>query len=136
MMYKISVTFILAALLSVAAPCSAQPPLVENLSSLSLEANQGLRLRSSWWGGRVQTPWARHTGRASAALNLPYMGLGYIPLGAQNNWGFWADLGILSLSPGKTVRLGRGLDSTQNLDDMVRELRNSPLIQFSVSYSF
>jgi hypothetical protein len=63
---------------------------------------------------------------------LPYLGLGYTGLSLRGGWSFNADLGLVARSPGNVVKFGR----SQSLDDTVRELRLSPLLQFGVSYSF
>ena len=63
---------------------------------------------------------------------LPYLGLGYTGLSARSGWSVSADLGLIAQSPGNVVRLGRG----QSLDDVVRELRLAPMLQFGMSYSF
>jgi hypothetical protein len=68
--------------------------------------------------------------------NTPYVGIGYTGLGGKGNWGFSADLGLISLSPGSIVRLGRVFNGSQNLDDMVRDLRFAPVVQLGISYSF
>jgi hypothetical protein len=66
---------------------------------------------------------------------VPYVGLGYTGLASRGGWGFSADLGVMALNPG-SVKLGRVFGGGQNLDDALRELRLSPLVQVGVSYSF
>jgi hypothetical protein len=66
---------------------------------------------------------------------VPYVGLGYTGLPSKGGWGFTADLGVMALSPG-SVKLGRVFSGGQNLDDALREMRFSPLVQVGVSYSF
>lgn len=68
----------------------------------------------------------------SDTTTLPYLGLGYTGLSLRGGWSFNADLGLVARSPGNVVKFGR----SQSLDDTVRELRLSPLLQFGVSYSF
>ncbi len=63
---------------------------------------------------------------------LPYLGLGYTGLSLRGGWSFNADLGLVARSPGNVVKFGR----SQSLDDTLRELRLSPLLQLGVSYSF
>jgi hypothetical protein len=63
---------------------------------------------------------------------VPYVGLGYTGLPGKSGWGFSADLGVMALNPGSAVKLGR----MQNLDDVLRDMRLSPLVQVGVSYSF
>ncbi len=66
----------------------------------------------------------------------PYVGLGYSGSSTKGGWGFSADLGLLALNAGNAVRLGRVFGGGQNLDDLLRELRFSPVLQLGVSYSF
>jgi hypothetical protein len=67
---------------------------------------------------------------------LPYLGVGYTGLSPRGGWSFNADLGLVSLSPGNAVKLGRFLGGGQGLDDTVRDMRWSPVMQLGVSYSF
>lgn len=66
---------------------------------------------------------------------VPYVGLGYSGLTGRSGWGFAADLGVMALNGGSAVRFGRLL-SGQSLDDLLRDLRLTPVLQFGVSYSF
>ena len=70
---------------------------------------------------------------ASENATVPYLGFGYSALSAKSGWSFSADLGVMSLNPGSALRLGR---SSQGLDDLVRDMRLSPVLQLGVSYSF
>jgi hypothetical protein len=65
----------------------------------------------------------------------PYFGFGYSGL-ASKRWGFSADVGVMALNPGSAVKLGRVFNGNQSLDDVLREMRLSPLVQVGVSYSF
>jgi len=67
---------------------------------------------------------------------LPYVGIGYSSLAARSGWSFSADLGLVSLAPGNAVRLGRVFGGSQNLDDVVRDMRLTPVLQLGASYSF
>jgi len=67
---------------------------------------------------------------------VPYGGVGYTGLPSKGGWGFSADLGIMALNPGSAVKLGRVFGNVQNLDDVLRDMRLSPLVQVGVSYSF
>jgi hypothetical protein len=67
---------------------------------------------------------------------VPYVGLGYSGVSPKGGWGFSADLGLMALNPGGAARLGRVIGSGQNLDDALREMRMSPLVQIGASYSF
>jgi hypothetical protein len=66
---------------------------------------------------------------------LPYFGLGYSSLDPRGGWGFSADLGLLAQNPG-SVRLGRAFGSPQGMEDTLRELRLSPVLQLGVNYAF
>ena len=50
--------------------------------------------------------------------------------------GHKADVGVMALNPGSAVKLGRVVGGNQSLDDVLREMRLSPLVQVGVSYSF
>lgn len=66
----------------------------------------------------------------------PYLGIGYSGLGGRGGgWSFNADFGLMALGAGNAVRLGRSLGG-QGLDDLVRELRLTPVLLFGASYAF
>jgi hypothetical protein len=68
---------------------------------------------------------------------VPYLGVGYSSLATRGGgWSFSADLGLVSLTPGAAVRLGRVFGGGQNLDDVIRDMRLSPVLQLGASYSF
>ncbi|MBN8507319.1 MAG: hypothetical protein J0L57_01765, partial [Burkholderiales bacterium] len=67
---------------------------------------------------------------------MPYLGLGYSGQLVQTGWGFWADVGLVVQSPGSALGLGRVVSGSQGVDDLIRELRLSPMLQLGVSYSF
>ena len=71
---------------------------------------------------------------ASDTTTAPYLGLGYTNLSVRSGWSFNADLGLVAQNSGS--RLGRGLTGGQSLDDAVREMRMTPLLQLGVSYAF
>jgi len=73
---------------------------------------------------------------ADATATLPYLGVGYTGLSPSGGWGFSADLGIVALNPGPGLRLGRAVNGSQPLDDLLRELRLRPMLQLGVTYSF
>jgi hypothetical protein len=67
----------------------------------------------------------------------PYLGLGYTHLALRGGWGFSADVGFVAQSPQAAVRFGRALlGNGQSLDDAVRNLRLTPLVQLGVRYTF
>lgn len=70
------------------------------------------------------------------STTLPYLGLGYTQVSA-GGWGISADIGLVAQSPGSAWRLGRALfGPSRGLDDAVRDLRLTPLLQLGVRYKF
>jgi len=67
---------------------------------------------------------------------LPYVGLGYSDFSQRTGWGFWADIGLVVQNPGPALGMGRVLSGTQGADELLRELRLSPMLQMGVNYSF
>ncbi len=72
----------------------------------------------------------------SESGTVPYVGFGYTGLSPKSGWGFAADVGVKALQPPSSVRLGRVANGSQSLDELVRELRLTPVLQLGVSYSF
>ena len=84
-----------------------------------------------------QSPaWLPGTSDQSDGGTVPYLGVGYSSLAARGGWSFSADLGLVSLTPTAAVHLGRVFGGSQNLDDVVRDMRLSPVLQLGASYSF
>ena len=83
---------------------------------------------------------SRGTGSSFADVNgegtqtLPYLGIGYSGSSVRGGWGFSADLGLAAQNGGNQ-RLARSMMS-QSLDDTLRELRLTPVLQVGVSYRF
>lgn len=71
-----------------------------------------------------------------AVSTVPYLGLGYSAASARGGWGFSADIGMVARSPGSAVKLGRVFSGPQALDELLRDMRLSPLVNVGVSYSF
>jgi hypothetical protein len=69
-----------------------------------------------------------------ANQTLPYLGIGYSGSSLRGGWGFSADLGLTAQNGGNQ-RLARAMMS-QTLDDTLRELRLTPVLQLGVSYRF
>jgi hypothetical protein len=106
-------------------------------------------LENQRWDNGLTRGWIEGTrvpDTASQAnqVSVPYAGIGYSTSTsftgerglASSAWSFNIDLGVMALAPRSSVRFG-GADPTQTrLDDMLRELRLSPLLQLGVSYSF
>ena len=100
------------------------------LGQPGLNAGSTFSISTQVFGQTATLPAAGETPSDNATL--PYLGLGYTGLSMRGGWSFNADLGLVVRSPGNVVKFGRN----QSLDDTVRELRLSPLLQFGVSYSF
>jgi hypothetical protein len=73
---------------------------------------------------------------AEPSGTLPYIGVGYSSLATRSGWSFSADLGVISLAPSNAVRFGRVFGGSQNLDDVVRDMKLTPVLQLGASYSF
>ena len=82
--------------------------------------------------GLLPAPLAGDT--AADTTTAPYVGVGYTNLSVRSGWSFNADLGLVAQGSGG--RLGRGLTGGQSLDDAVRDMRMTPLLQLGVSYAF
>jgi hypothetical protein len=102
-----------------------------------LRATSGLLLgpRTSLWSSPASVDHrmgssSSFDSSADATSTLPYLGVGYTGLSVKGGWGLSADLGLMAV-PRSNVRLG-----TQSLDDTMRDLRFSPLLQLGLSYSF
>jgi hypothetical protein len=103
-----------------------------------LRATSGLVLgsRASLWSSpasldKRMAPSTALDASGDSVGTLPYLGVGYTGFSSKGGWGLSADLGLMALNPRSAVRLG-----THSLDDTVREMRFSPLLQLGVSYSF
>ena len=78
----------------------------------------------------------RLAGDAADNSTLPYVGVGYSGLSGRNGWNFSADFGLVGLPGRNAIRLGRAFNGSPGLDEQVRDLRLSPMLQVGVSYSF
>jgi hypothetical protein len=65
----------------------------------------------------------------------PYLGVGYSQHSLKGGWGFSADLG-LAVSGGSGLRLGSTSAFAQSLDDSLRRLQWTPVVQVGLSYRF
>jgi hypothetical protein len=104
------------------------PRALLSIGQPSLSAGHSFSIGSRPFGQSAM-PYTNETAGDSATL--PYLGVGYTGLSARNGWSFSADLGLVAQTPG-----GLKLIGSQNLDDVVREMRLAPLVQFGVSYAF
>jgi hypothetical protein len=64
---------------------------------------------------------------------VPYIGIGWSGLSVRGGWGVSADLGLAGRSGSNS---GLRVSGNQSLDDLLRELRISPMVQVGVSYAF
>lgn len=104
--------------------------------NVSSQAIGGLELdpRSHYLGSIAGDPYDNRP-FAPRLDSAPYLGIGYTSLTAGSGWGFTADIGLAART-GSTGQLGRSLGSAQSLDDTLREMRLTPLVNVGVSYSF
>lgn len=84
------------------------------------------RLRQQRWAGAMgeslSEPWS----------TVPYLGLGWSGVSARGGWGLTADLGVA----GRPATGGLRVGNTTALDDLLRELRLTPVLHLGVSYAF
>jgi hypothetical protein len=64
---------------------------------------------------------------------VPYVGVGWSGLSAKGGWGVSADFGFAGRSYASG---GLRVSGGQSLDDLLRELRLTPMVQLGVSYAF
>ena len=76
-------------------------------------------------GDALNEPW-------SAA---PYVGIGYSGISLRGGWGFTADVGLAGTAGGLRTRRDAALGA-QGVEDLLRELRLTPVLQFGASYAF
>lgn len=91
-----------------------------------LSQSRGLRLPMAPWAGSLR----------DGPTTVPYLGLGYTAGSLRGGWGFSADIGMVARSPASAVKFGRMLGGTQALDELLREMRLSPMLNVGVSYAF
>ncbi|HMO48303.1 MAG TPA: hypothetical protein PKB14_20045 [Rubrivivax sp.] len=122
---------------------AAGPPSGFRASGALLIRPPGVPLSDVAWSSRATTNlalprWQPALIDSSSAQTsaLPYLGVGYSDYSLKSGWGFWADIGMVVQSPGQALGVGRTLGGSQGVDDLVRELRLSPMLQLGVNYSF
>jgi hypothetical protein len=64
---------------------------------------------------------------------VPYVGVGWSGVSVRGGWGVSADFGFAGRSYGSG---GLRINGGQSLDDLLRELRITPMVQVGVSYAF
>ncbi len=98
-------------------------------------ATSGLMVGPRQFGPAI-APAAGFDSKNGDAVPMPYFGIGYTDLPDRSGWGFSADFGWMAMSPRSAVKFGSAIASPLSIDDLLRDLRLSPLIQLGVSYSF
>lgn len=83
-------------------------------------------LKQQRWAGAMgeslSEPWS----------TVPYLGVGWTGVSARGGWGLTADFGVAGRPANGGLRVG----NTTALDDLLRELRLTPVLHFGVSYAF
>lgn len=79
------------------------------------------------------TPSLRLTPGTDAWSATPYVGVGWSGAWLRKGWGFSADVGFAARNASNT---GLRVGNVQSLDDVLREMRLTPLLQMGVSYAF
>ncbi|HVK31289.1 MAG TPA: hypothetical protein VM845_02150 [Burkholderiaceae bacterium] len=99
------------------------------LGTPALAGGQGFTLtmlRQSRWatamGESLSEPWS----------TVPYLGVGWTGVSARGGWGLTADLGVAGRPANGGLRVG----NATALDDLLRELRLTPVLHVGVSYAF
>jgi hypothetical protein len=117
-----------------------RPPSGFRASGALLIRQPGVSLSDLAWQSRAITSLAspqRVADPGNQGISaMPYLGIGYSDYSLKTGWGFWADIGLVMQSPGNALGMGRVLSGSQSVDDLVHELRMSPLLQLGVNYSF
>lgn len=65
----------------------------------------------------------------------PYVGIGYSGISIRGGWGFTADVGLAGATGGLRTRRDATF-SSQGAEDLLRELRLTPVLQVGASYAF
>jgi hypothetical protein len=116
------------------------PPSGFRASGALLIRQPGVSLSGLAWQSRAVTSLAAPLRLSNAAgpgiSAMPYLGIGYSDYSLKSGWGFWADIGLVVQSPGSVLGMGRVMSGSQSVDDLMHELRMSPLLQLGINYSF
>lgn len=99
-------------------------PALTHAQPVGITLSRTLRT-SSGLAEELNEPW-------SAA---PYVGVGYSGIDLSGGWGFTADLGLAATTGGLRSRRGAGFGA-QGAEELLRDLRLSPVLQFGASYAF
>ncbi len=102
------------------------------LGTPTLSASQGMSLTlsriarpSTGLGDVTSEPWSV----------APYVGIGYSGISLRGGWGFTADVGLAGATGGLRTRRDATF-SLQGAEDLLRELRLTPVLQVGASYAF
>lgn len=81
-----------------------------------------------------QQRWASAVGESLSEpwSAVPYVGIGWSGVSLKGGWGLTADLGLAARPLGGGLRVG----NTPALDDLLRDLRLTPVLHLGVSYAF
>ena len=94
-----------------------------------LAGGQGLAWRTA------RLPTQPHLDADTASL--PYVGLGFTGLSRRGGWGVSADIGLAGYATsGDGLRLNATRADASTVDEVLRNLRLTPVLQLGVSYSF
>lgn len=74
-------------------------------------------------------------GQSEAWTAVPYLGIGYSGISLRGGWGFTADLGLAGTTSGLRARRDSA-PGTPGVDELLRDLRLTPVLQFGASYAF
>lgn len=99
------------------------------LGTPALASSQGLGLTVSRSSRLSNGPFEAR----EAWSTVPYVGIGYSGVSLRGGWGFTADLGLAGTAGGLHTRSGLG---SQGAEELLRELRLTPVLQFGASYAF
>lgn len=100
------------------------------LGTPALAAGQGMKLTVV-----RQQRWAQPVGDSlsEAWAAVPYLGVGWSGASTRGGWGLTADFGFAARNGNNN---GLRVSNSQSLDDVLRELRLTPVLQLGVSYAF
>lgn len=99
-------------------------------------ATQGLPPVRLGEGPRGQSSLRLGPDTDNSRVALPYLGLGYTSLSARDGWGFSADIGLGGVPQGERFRLGRSGPTAAQVENVLNDLRLTPVLQVGVSYAF
>jgi hypothetical protein len=100
--------------------------------ALALAAPGGVSHGEMLWRGTGSPSLADQ----EASGPMPYLGLGYSAWWARAGLGVSADLGLAAQRPGQVVRFGRAMQGSEGLDDVIKAMQLSPVVQVNLSYTF